>query len=261
MTTEQHDHDKGFQHDRSRWLSRRAALSTMAGVGAVLATPQSVLAACMALPPETAGPFPADGAHGRNASAINVLTSEGVIREDLRTSFAGLTPVAQGAPLSVEIRLVRAGENCTPLAGHALYLWHCDTVGYYSIYDEADRNYLRGVGITDADGVVRFTTIIPGCYDGRWPHMHFEVFDSPRNMNNGRDSLLISQFALPENVSRATYEADSRYSNGIKNLNRISLSQDIAFRDNASAAMAAQTLQMSGSPTSGFSGTITIGLA
>jgi protocatechuate 3,4-dioxygenase beta subunit len=33
------------------------------------------------------------------------------------------------------------------------------------------------VQITDANGVVSFTSIFPGCYSGRWPHIHFEVFE------------------------------------------------------------------------------------
>ena len=44
--------------------------------------------------------------------------------------------------------------------------------------DVADENYLRGVQETDADGSVQFTTIFPACYAGRWPHMHFEVYES-----------------------------------------------------------------------------------
>ena len=34
---------------------------------------------------------------------------------------------------------------------------------------------LLGVQVTDANGRVTFTLIVPGCYPGRWPHIHFEV--------------------------------------------------------------------------------------
>lgn len=261
MTTHQHDHDKGFQHDRPRMMSRRAAMSVLGGMGAVVASAQSGLAACLPMPTETAGPYPADGAYGRNADALNVLTREGVIRNDIRPSFAGLTPHADGVPFALEITLVSAGDACAPLAGRALYIWHCDGAGIYSIYNDADANYLRGVGISDENGTVRFTTILPGCYDGRWPHIHFEVFDSPESMNSGRDSLLISQFALPEDVCRTTYATDSRYTNGIRNLDRLSLSRDLAFRDNNAAQMEAQMMSITGSVAEGFLGKITIGLA
>jgi hypothetical protein len=42
------------------------------------------------------------------------------------------------------------------------------------------REVLLGLGgaalLAGADGTVRFRTILPGCYGGRAPHLHFEVF-------------------------------------------------------------------------------------
>ena len=60
----------------------------------------------------------------------------------------------------------------------AVYLWSCTPEGRYSLYSKGvtDQNYLRGVQAADADGWVTFTTIFPACYDGRWPHLHFEVY-------------------------------------------------------------------------------------
>lgn len=37
---------------------------------------------------------------------------------------------------------------------------------------------LRGLQEADAEGWVEFTPIFPGCYAGRWPHVHFEVYES-----------------------------------------------------------------------------------
>lgn len=36
--------------------------------------------------------------------------------------------------------------------------------------------FLRGVQISDGDGVTRFTGIVPGWYDGRAPHIHMRVY-------------------------------------------------------------------------------------
>jgi protocatechuate 3,4-dioxygenase beta subunit len=36
-----------------------------------------------------------------------------------------------------------------------------------------DENYRRGVQETAAVGAVTFTSTFPGCYDGRWPHIHW----------------------------------------------------------------------------------------
>lgn len=50
----------------------------------------------------------------------------------------------------------------------------------YSLYSSGitKQNFLRGVQVSDASGLVSFTTIFPGCYWGRWPHIHFEVYRS-----------------------------------------------------------------------------------
>ncbi len=85
-----------------------------------------------------------------------------------------------------------AGRGRLPLAMRS--------AGSYSIYRAADRNYLRGIALSDDEGRVRFTTIFPGCYPGRWPHQHFEVFASPEAAVSGKAALLTSQFALPSGL-------------------------------------------------------------
>ncbi|PRY86906.1 intradiol ring-cleavage dioxygenase [Donghicola tyrosinivorans] len=257
------DHDLGLRHDLPRLLGRRSALGFLLGAGAMVATPSSAagLLQCVVNSRETAGPFPADGAGGRGGS-VNVLTQEGIIRQDLRPSFNGMTPVAAGVPLDVALTLVDAADGCSPLAGRAVYLWHCDAVGNYSLYDDGDRNYLRGVGISDEDGVVRFTTIFPGCYDGRWPHFHFEVFTSADQIVSGRESVLTSQISLPEADCVAVYEAESGiYSNGSRHLARQDFNRDMIFEDNSDAQKDQQMLKLTGDPAAGFRGTCVIGLA
>jgi protocatechuate 3,4-dioxygenase beta subunit len=259
MQHDDHDHhDEGFAHDLPRLLGRRKLLALMGGIGLVSLSGAPALALdCVALPWETAGPYPADGSNVKAGQVVNALTQEGVIREDLRTSFGGLTPVADGLDLDLELTLVDA-DGCTPLANHAIYVWHCDTTGLYSLYDTTDRNYLRGVGVSDADGKVRFTTIFPGCYDGRWPHIHFEVFTSVEAAVSGEASVLTAQIAMPEAESAAVYAADARYTNGTQNLGRITIASDNVFADNTEAEIAQQTLALTGTPQSGYAGTLTI---
>ncbi|MBJ3783864.1 dioxygenase family protein [Devosia sediminis] len=253
-----HDHDLGFAHDLPLMLGRRKLLALMGGVGLVSLTGGAAAALeCVALPWETAGPYPADGTNVRNGQVVNALTEQGVIRQDLRTSFGALTPVADGLQLDLELTLVNA-DGCTPLADHAIYLWHCDTTGNYSLYDLPDANFLRGVGVADSEGKVRFTTIFPGCYDGRWPHLHFEVFESVEAAVSGEASILTAQIALPEGASAEVYATDARYSNGTQNLSRISIATDMVFADNSADEIAQQTLALVGDPASGFRGTVTI---
>ncbi|KKB09946.1 hypothetical protein [Devosia chinhatensis] len=255
-----HAHDPGFGHDLRFMLGRRRFLALTGGLGALMVAggPAAALD-CVALPWETAGPYPADGSNAKAGQVVNALTQDGVIRQDLRTSFGGLTPVADGLQLDLEVTLVDA-DGCTPLAGHAIYVWHCDPVGQYSLYDVVEANYLRGVGVADADGRLGFTTIFPGCYDGRWPHVHFEVFESIEKAVSGDASLLTAQMALPEAECAALYAADGRYANGVANLGRISIASDNVFGDNSAEEIAQQTLALSGDPSSGYVGTITIAI-
>lgn len=259
MTQDTHDHDLGFAHDLPRMIGRRRLLTLMGGLG--LASASGLPAAaldCVALPWETAGPYPGDGTNTKDGQTVNVLTQEGVIRSDLRSSFGEFTKVANGVQLDLELTLTNA-DGCTPLENHAIYLWHCDETGNYSLYDVTDANWLRGVGVADAEGKVRFTTNVPGCYDGRWPHIHFEVFENVEAAVSGEASLLTAQIALPEAECAALYAAKRDiYSNGTTNLGRISIASDNVFGDNSEAEIAQQTLALTGDADSGYQGTVTI---
>jgi hypothetical protein len=95
-----------------------------------------------------------------------------------------------------------AGERRRQLraaAGATVYLWHCDRDGNYSMYSSGmtPENYLRGVQEADADGVVTFTTIFPGCYDGRMPHVHFEVYPTLAKAASAANRIKTSQFTFP----------------------------------------------------------------
>ncbi|GGE23354.1 hypothetical protein GCM10011360_09880 [Primorskyibacter flagellatus] len=257
MTHDAHVHDLGFSHDLPRLIGRRRMLGILGALGLAGAAGPAAALDCVALPWETAGPYPADGSNARSGQVVNALTEAGVVREDIRGSFNGRNGVAEGVDLTLELSLVDAA-GCGPLAGHAIYVWHCDAEGRYSLYDLAEENFLRGVGIADGSGAVRFRTIVPGCYDGRWPHIHFEVFRSAEAAVSGEASVLTAQMALPKDVSAAVYAGDVRYEDGTRNLGRISIARDNVFGDNSAAEIAQQTLVMRGSVAEGFAGTLTI---
>ena len=235
-------------------LTRRGALGTLA---ATLAAPTAHAATCTALPPGTAGRFPADGTNRARGRLANVLTEKGVLRQDLRPSFAGLRPVARGTRLDLDIRLTDTA--CNPLPGRALYVWMCDAAARYSIYEAPDRNYLRGLAIADRQGRLRFTTVFPGCYRGRWPHVHFEVFDSPERAITGRAARLTSQFAFPEDVSRKVYADTTTYPGSTRNLAALSYPRDVVFRRATAAERKAQMSQITRTPR-GLTAEITIAL-
>lgn len=234
------------------------------GATTTTTTTTTTSGSCIADPAETAGPYPADGTNSSSGTTSNVLTASGIVRSDIRPSFLTSTTVAQGVPLALTLTLtlVNAANGCTPLSGYAVYLWHCDRDGHYSLYSgAATESYLRGVQVTDADGQVTFTTIFPACYDGRWPHMHFEVFASTAAASSGRAALLTSQLAMPGDVCTAVFNGATGYSTSVTHFARVSLSSDNVFGDNTTAQIAQQTPSVSGSVAGGYTATNTIGIS
>ena len=61
-----------------------------------------------------------------------------------------------------------------------------------------DGTYLRGAQAADANGIVRFTTIFPGWYVGRTPHIHCKV-------HLDRRTVLTTQMFFDDNLTDAIY--------------------------------------------------------
>jgi protocatechuate 3,4-dioxygenase beta subunit len=271
------NHDRGLDYDLPRLLHRRGMLKLVAGVGLASAglitlgacgsdtstadspsggrppgggpggAPEStrtIDAANGELPEETGGPFPGDGSNG-----ANVLNQSGIVRRDITSSFGSSTTKAEGVPLDITMTINDFANNKSPLAGGAVYAWHCDREGRYSLYSQGvtGENYLRGVQEADSRGQVRFTTIFPACYSGRWPHIHFEVYPSLAQATNGANKIATSQMALPEATCQAVY-ATSGYEQSRSSLSRVSLDTDNVFRDGYDL----QVPTVTGDPSSGY---------
>ncbi len=255
-----HDDHGGLHRDLRATMRRREALRRMAmGASAFalfgcgtddIAGSGDPNGSCALIPSETAGPFPGDGSNGPN-----VLNLSGVQRADIRSSFGGLSGTAAGIPLTVVLNLVSASNSCAAKAGAAVYLWHCDRAGLYSLYSAGatNQNYLRGVQAADGTGKVTFTTIVPGCYAGRWPHMHFEVFETLAASTNLANRIRTSQLALPEATCRTVY-ATTGYAASLTNLNGVTLATDGVFSDDRAAN---QMAVMTGD-VSGYTATLTV---
>jgi protocatechuate 3,4-dioxygenase beta subunit len=230
--------------------STGGSTSTTRGSTATTAAGAATVSTCEQIPEETEGPFPGDGTNGPN-----ILTEDGVVRRDITKSIGSASGVAGGVPLTLDLSIVDA-ERCGPKPGAAVYVWHCDREGRYSMYSGlTDENYLRGVQAADANGKVTFTSIFPAAYDGRWPHIHFEVFDSIEQATNGRNRIAVSQMALPKDVCQAVYATDG-YEQSVQNLARTSLDTDMVFSDGHDL----QDPTMSGSVSNGYTAALTIGV-
>ncbi|WP_395639869.1 intradiol ring-cleavage dioxygenase [Pseudolysinimonas sp.] len=264
------EEDRGLVYDMTTLVNRRVALGLFGGVSVV-----TLLAACgvaptttttaspstdsssdagelTEVPDETAGPYPGDGSNG-----INVLDDSGIARSDIRSSFGASTVTAEGVPLTI-VLTVRDAATGDALSGGAVYLWHCDRDGNYSLYSDGleDVNYLRGVQEIGADGSVTFTSIFPGCYAGRWPHIHFEVYADVATAIASGPIVKTSQIALPKEACEAVY-ATTGYERSVGNLAQVSLASDNVFGDDQGIH---QIATMTGSASAGYTAALTIGV-
>lgn len=221
-------------------------------------TTTGTTASCTVIPEETAGPYPGDGSNSNASGVANVLALAGVVRSDIRQSIGGASAVASGVPLTVVIELVNTNGSCASLEGYAIYLWHCDSSGGYSLYSSGitGENYLRGVQATGADGRARFTTIFPGCYSGRMPHIHFEVYRTLAQATSAVNKIKTSQLAFPAAPCAEVY-ATTGYAGSAANFARISFATDNVFADGVTTQLATVSASLAG----GYTATLQVGIA
>ena len=143
---------------------------------------------CNLSPSETAGPFP-------------IKTPADLVKANIVSDRTGVA-------LLVTLTIQDQSNECAPLEGVYVDIWHCDKDGYYSEYggtpmqpqDFTNAHFLRGRQKTDTNGQISFISIYPGWYPGRAPHIHLEVLDENEN------SLRVTQIAFPESISNEVYK-------------------------------------------------------
>ena len=257
--------DQGLPFDVDTLLSRRRMLAVL-GIG----TATLGLAACGAgssssaasssavatgtgteIPDETAGPYPGDGSNGPD-----VLEQSGIVRSDIRTSFGEMSGTAEGVPMTLELTIADLANGGIPFAGVAVYVWHCTREGGYSLYSDGvtDQNFLRGVQIAGSSGTVSFTSIFPACYDGRWPHIHVEVYPDQASITDSANAIATSQVALPQDVCEAVY-AEEGYEESVSNLAQLSLTSDNVFGDDGGSS---QLATVTGDVANGYTVTLPV---
>jgi protocatechuate 3,4-dioxygenase beta subunit len=261
--------DQGLGFDVTTLLSRRGMLRVL-GLGAAAVglaacggggtTPSSSASATTSggttsgeIPDETAGPYPGDGSNGPD-----VLEQSGIVRGDIRSSFGDAGGTAQGVPMQLELAIKDLANGGAGFKGVAVYVWHCDREGRYSLYSDGitNENYLRGVQVADADGRVQFTSIFPACYSGRWPHIHFEVYPDTGSITDDSKVIATSQVALPKDTCTQVY-AQTGYEQSVSNLSQVSLENDNVFGDDGGKR---QLGTVTGDVTSGLKVALTVGV-
>jgi hypothetical protein len=115
-----------------------------------------------------------------------------LVRSDIRRSFGTAKGVARGVPLTIDLRLAGAATGL-PAAGLAVYLWHADRDGAYSLYSPGltGENFLRGIQTTDHDGRVVFSSVFPG--NGL---IHYEIYPGVAQATKATGLLLSGRLPL-----------------------------------------------------------------
>jgi protocatechuate 3,4-dioxygenase beta subunit len=234
------------------------AASTVSSSTGSSGTTTTTTGTCAVIPEETGGPYPGDGTNSNGSGIANALGLSGIVRSDIRTSVAPGSATAAGIPTTLKLQIVNVGASCASAAGAAVYLWHCDRDGNYSMYASGltNENYLRGVQEADSTGTVTFTTVFPGCYSGRMPHVHFEVYPSLAKATSASNRVKTSQFTFPMATLNEAY-ATTAYSASSRNLASMSYATDNVFSDGTTLQMAS----VSGDPVNGYVVTLTIGVS
>jgi len=192
---------------------------------------------CTVSQSETAGPFPT-----KDPSTLSIT--------DIRSDRTGVA-------FSIKITIQNKSNNCSPMAGAIVDIWHCDKDGYYSEYGGSGMqsvnltsvHFLRGRQVTNNEGVAAFTSIFPGWYSGRAPHIHVHIYDA-----SGK-SLLVTQIAFPTDVCNTVYTtATNFYTRGKQDTSNTS---DNVFSDSLTNELGA----IAGNITDGYTLTHTIVVA
>jgi protocatechuate 3,4-dioxygenase beta subunit len=193
----------------------------------ITSDPTNTPSSCTVTNSETEGPFPT---HTPSDYVINNIVSD-----------------RKGTPLTVKIYIRNVNNACAILKDAIVDIWHCDAAGLYSEYGGSGMqsvnltgvHFLRGRQSTDTNGMAAWTSIYPGWYSGRAPHIHVHVY------NSAGTSLLVTQIAFPEDISKVVYAQGVYASHGQADTTN---ARDNVFSDGVSNELAV----VSGSVTDGY---------
>lgn len=103
---------------------------------------------------------------------------------------------SEGVDVYLEVQYIDT-NTCAPIPTVAVDIWNCNATGLYSgistsgnyAEDGLNSTYLRGIQLTDHDGVASFETVFPGHYSGRAVHTHLLAHTNAQVQSNGTISV------------------------------------------------------------------------
>lgn len=187
------------------------------------------------------------GSGGSSSCTVSPTETEGPYPTHTPSSYvrSNIVDDRTGVPLSVQITIQNANNNCAALSGAIVDLWHCDKDGNYSEYSGFTTvHFLRGRQVTDANGLVTFTTIFPGWYTGRATHLHIHIY------NAAGTSLKVTQISFPEGSTSAVVMVNTTASGYTKGMSGYTYNaSDGIFSDDTAGI---ETAAVTGSVSAGY---------
>jgi len=200
---------------------------------------------CTATPEGEIGPYFADD------------SDSGFNRSNILANLDG-TETQTGVPLTLNVTIIDTENSCAALEGAQVDIWHCNASGVYS--DIASENtstqtWLRGYQLSDANGLVSFTTIIPGWYSGRTTHIHLRVRSNYSEASSTSDGTNTTQVFFPQSLIDTLANSVSPYSS--EGTNPTTNVADRVYTDQTHGEM---LLTLTGTTSGGYTADITIGV-
>jgi protocatechuate 3,4-dioxygenase beta subunit len=136
--------------------------------------------------------------------------------------------IAEGRPgIPIEYRLMVVNANCQPVPNAAVDIWQCDSDGVYSGYagqatgaNTSGMTFLRGIQLTNAQGLARFTAIYPGWYPRRVTHLHVKIHLSSK-------AIVTTNLFYPDAVNAEVYSLPQYKAHGP---NPATVAQDVELK-------------------------------
>jgi protocatechuate 3,4-dioxygenase beta subunit len=191
-----------------RVLTRREALAVLGSTGGLFLLGGSTRDSRV---PGPAGP----GSSNRPPCVVRPSSTPGpyFVDEKLHRIDVRSDPtdgaLKQGALLALTLNISSITKGgCSPLKDAIVDIWQCDADGVYSdaedprYFNTVGKKFLRGYQVTDKEGVARFTTIYPGWYPERTPHIHYKI-RSPESAKSPYE--FIGQMYFDEGMNDRVY--------------------------------------------------------
>lgn len=184
-------------------------------------------------------------------------SATGFNRRNILSNLDG-TNTQTGIPLTLKLYVYDSENSFAAVAGAQVDIWHCNAQGVYS--DESSegtsgQTWLRGYQLTDAAGLVTFTTIMPGWYQGRATHIHLRVRSKYSEASSTSDGTNTTQLFFSQTVLDYIYTNIAPYNT--KGKDTTTNTADRVYTQQTKGEM---LLTLTGDYTNGYAATFAINL-